>query len=229
MRTTPFALLVAVVIVLSFACGESAPPPEPAAEPEAANPNDQFAGAWTLVRSERRDADGELIGEPREDRVGYIMYDPSGYMGVTLMSNDREPYSEGGPRPEEALAQMGSYASYFGAVHRQRGGGVRDPPSRGEPEPGRRRLRLPAVLHHRRGYAEAPAAGQRGRLALVHHLAAPARSARIGADRHAPAAFRRLPRRVGDPADHGRRAGRRRSVPRRHTSCTRRRDTCPCT
>ena len=114
MRTTPFALLATVVLVLSFACGESAPPAEPAAEPEAANPNDQFAGAWTLVRSERRDADGELIGAPREDRVGYIMYDPSGYMGVTLMSTDREPYSEGGPTAEEALAQMGSYASYFG-------------------------------------------------------------------------------------------------------------------
>jgi hypothetical protein len=114
MRTTPFALLATVVLVLSFACGESAPPAEPAAEPEAANPNDQFAGAWTLVRSERRDADGELIGAPREDRVGYIMYDPSGYMGVTLMSNDREPYSEGGPTPDEALAQLGSYSSYFG-------------------------------------------------------------------------------------------------------------------
>ena len=114
MRTTPFALLAAVVLALSFACGESAPPPEPEPEPEASNPNEQFAGAWSLVRSERRDADGELIGEPREDRVGYIMYDPSGYMGVTLMSNDREPYSEGGPTAEEALAQMGSYASYFG-------------------------------------------------------------------------------------------------------------------
>ena len=114
MRTTPFALLATVVLALSFACGESAPPPEPAAEPEAANPNDQFAGAWTLVRSERRDADGELIGEPREDRDGYIMYDASGYMGVTIMSRDREAYSEGGPTAEEALAQMGSYASYFG-------------------------------------------------------------------------------------------------------------------
>ena len=61
MRTTPFALLAAVILVLSFACGESAPPPEPAAEPEAANPNEQFAGAWALVRSERRDADGELL------------------------------------------------------------------------------------------------------------------------------------------------------------------------
>ena len=114
MRTTPCALLVAVVLALSFACGESAPPPEPAAELEAANPAEQFAGAWSLVRSERRDADGELLGPPREDRVGYILYDPSGHMGVALMANGREPYSEGGPTAEEALAQMGSYASYFG-------------------------------------------------------------------------------------------------------------------
>lgn len=114
MRTTPCALLVAVVLVLSFACGESAPPPGPAAEPAPANPAERFAGAWSLVRSERRDADGELLGPPREDRVGYILYDPSGHMGVALMANGREPYSEGGPTAEEALAQMGSYASYFG-------------------------------------------------------------------------------------------------------------------
>lgn len=114
MRTTPLALLAAAVFVLPLACGEGAPAPEPAAEPEAAHPNERFAGAWTLVRSERRGADGEMIGEPREDRVGYIIYDPSGHMGVALMSDGREPYSEDGPTAEEALAQLGSYASYFG-------------------------------------------------------------------------------------------------------------------
>ncbi len=116
MRTTRFALLATVALTLgvSFACGGSEPVEPPAAEMEAPNPNERFAGAWSLVRSERRDADGELIGEPLEDRVGYIMYDPAGYMGVALMQSDREPYSEGGPTAEEALAQMGSYASYFG-------------------------------------------------------------------------------------------------------------------
>ena len=113
MRTTPFPLLAAGLLALSSACAD-APPPEPAPEPVAASPNERFAGAWTLVRSERRGADGEMIGEPREDRLGYILYDPSGHMGVALMSNDREPYSEDGPTAEEALAQLGSYASYFG-------------------------------------------------------------------------------------------------------------------
>jgi hypothetical protein len=115
MHRTRFAALGLVGLLFLAGCGGSAPAEEAAAEDAAeANPMSRFAGAWSLVRSERRDADGELIGAPREDRVGYIMYDPSGYMGVTLMSNDREPYSEGGPTAEEALAQMGSYASYFG-------------------------------------------------------------------------------------------------------------------
>ena len=116
MRTTRLALLATVTVILgvSFACGGSEPAEPPAMAMEAANPNDRFAGAWSLVRSERRDAAGELIGEPLENRVGYIMYDPAGYMGVALMQPDREPYSEDGPTADEALAQMGSYASYFG-------------------------------------------------------------------------------------------------------------------
>ena len=117
MHRTLFAA-IGVVGLMSLAplagCGGEGPAEEVVEEAAEANPMDRFAGAWSLVRSERRDAEGELVGEPREDRVGYIMYDATGYMGVTLMSPDREPYSEGGPTPEEALAQMGSYSSYFG-------------------------------------------------------------------------------------------------------------------
>ena len=121
MRTTPFALLAPVALVLSLACGEAAPPHEPAAaappsgaSDTAANPNEAFAGAWSLVRIERRDAAGELLAPPVEDRLGYIMYDAAGYMGVTLMRPGRQPYSAGGPTAEEALAQLGTYTSYFG-------------------------------------------------------------------------------------------------------------------
>ena len=116
MPTIRFGSLATVALILgvSFACGGSEPAEPPAEEMEAANPNERFAGAWSLVRSERRDADGEMLGAPVEDRVGYIIYDPAGYMGVALMQPDRQPYAEGGPTAEEALAQMGSYASYFG-------------------------------------------------------------------------------------------------------------------
>ena len=116
MHGTRFAAVGFVGLLFLAGCGGSQPVEEAAgdaAEAEA-NPTSRFAGAWSLVSSERRDADGGLIGEPVEDRVGYIMYDDAGYMGVALMSPGREPYSEGGPTPDEALAQYGSYASYFG-------------------------------------------------------------------------------------------------------------------
>ena len=108
-----------VMGLLTLAGCAEAPPEAEVAEPilasaGAADPMSQFAGAWSLARIERRDADGELTGEPIEDRLGYLIYDNTGYMGVTLMQPDREPYSEGGPTPEEALAQLGSYTSYFG-------------------------------------------------------------------------------------------------------------------
>lgn len=114
------AVLVAVVLTALAGCGGGPAPAEDAVEP---NPMDRFAGAWSLVRSERRGADGALIGEPREDRVGYLMYDATGYMAVTLMAPGREPYSEGGPTADEALAQWGSYTSYFGRYSVNEAGG----------------------------------------------------------------------------------------------------------
>ena len=108
-----------VALVAPAACGESGSTdavadPMPAADVSAADPQSRFAGAWSLARIERRDADGELLSPPIEDRLGYIIYDAAGYMAVTLMRPDREPHSDGGPTPEEALAQLGSFTSYFG-------------------------------------------------------------------------------------------------------------------
>ena len=97
----PFGL---VALVALSACGGGAP----------ANANSQFAGAWTLVKIERFDADGELLEPPIEDRVGYIIYDPAGYMGVTLMQPDRRPRVGNQLTPEEALASYSTYTSYFG-------------------------------------------------------------------------------------------------------------------
>ena len=113
---TPLAVLV---IIAALACG-NAPPPAAGTEPVSVTaasttaPTGRFAGAWSLVRIERRDADGELTAPPIEDRLGYLIYDAAGYMGVTIMRPDREPYSADGPTPDEALAQLGNYTSYFG-------------------------------------------------------------------------------------------------------------------
>ena len=119
MRRSLMALLGVLALVAPSACGESGSTdavadPMPAADVSAADPQTRFAGAWSLTRIERRDADGELVAPPIEDRLGYIIYDAAGYMAVTLMRPDREPYSEGGPTAEEALAQLGSFTSYFG-------------------------------------------------------------------------------------------------------------------
>ena len=119
MRRSLMALLGLLALVTPSACGESGSTdavadPMPAADVSAADPQSQFAGAWSLSRIERRDADGELLSPPTEDRLGYIIYDAAGYMAVTLMRPDREPYSEGGPTAEEALAELGGFTSYFG-------------------------------------------------------------------------------------------------------------------
>jgi len=105
----PKKLITLLGLVLLSACSGSAPDTEVA----AVDAQSQFAGAWTLVKIERLDADGELLAPPTEDQLGYIIYDPAGYMGVTIMQPVREPYA-GQRTPEQALAAYSSYTSYFG-------------------------------------------------------------------------------------------------------------------
>ena len=119
MRRSLMALFGVLALVAPSACGESGSTdavadPMPSADVSPADPQSRFAGAWSLSRIERRDADGELLSPPIEDRRGYLIYDSAGHMAVTLMLPDRELYSEGGPTAEEALAQLGSFTSYFG-------------------------------------------------------------------------------------------------------------------
>ncbi len=78
-----------------------------------------FVGAWSLKRIERRNVEGELLEPPTDDRVGYLIYDEAGYMGVTLMRLNRSPHAmevegRGQPTPEEALQDYSAYTSYFG-------------------------------------------------------------------------------------------------------------------
>jgi len=103
-------LLGLVPLVTVSACDGGVPADDVA----TADPTSQFAGAWSLVKIERSDADGELLAPPIEDRIGYIIYDPAGYMGVTIMQPDRQPYAGNEQTPEEALASYSTYTSYFG-------------------------------------------------------------------------------------------------------------------
>ena len=112
-------LILVGLISAAFACGGSGrtgdPDPDAPASGQALSASEQqLVGAWSLARIERRDAAGDPLGPPVEDRLGYLIYDASGHMSVTLMRPEREPYSAGGPTADEALAQFGSYTSYFG-------------------------------------------------------------------------------------------------------------------
>ena len=69
---------------------------------------------WELVGIERRGADGELLPLDSEDRVGYIMYDPAGYMGVVIQRGSRQAYADVRPTSEEAREALRTYTSYFG-------------------------------------------------------------------------------------------------------------------
>ena len=112
-------LITLLGLVALSACSGSAPDAEAAEETPVVDlatavANSQFAGAWRLVKIERFAASGELLEPPIEDRLGYIIYDPAGYMGVTIMQPDRQPYASNQRTPEEALASYSSYSSYFG-------------------------------------------------------------------------------------------------------------------
>ena len=105
MRRFLVMLLGSVALMVPVGCGDAAPPAEMAelasegADAPATDASNQFAGAWRLVSIERRDADGELVAPLIEDRLGYIIYDASGYMGVTLMQPDRPPFTGDAPTP----------------------------------------------------------------------------------------------------------------------------------
>ena len=78
---------------------------------------DRFVGAWKLVTIEVRNAKGELVPPARgtnQNRLGYIVYDPAGYMAVTIMPVGRKPYAAAQPTDEEARATIAGYTGYFG-------------------------------------------------------------------------------------------------------------------
>jgi hypothetical protein len=78
--------------------------------------NSRFAGVWKLVEQETRDAKGQSVAPAPNTvgRLGYIVYDPAGYMGVTIQSPQRPTFAGRQPTPDEARAALGTYTSYWG-------------------------------------------------------------------------------------------------------------------
>jgi hypothetical protein len=79
--------------------------------------NDRFAGTWKLVSQETRDVNDQVVRPNANNtgRLGYIVYDPAGYMAVTIASPNRAKFAGPQPSPQEARAALGSYTSYWGS------------------------------------------------------------------------------------------------------------------
>jgi hypothetical protein len=79
--------------------------------------NNRFAGTWKLVSQETRDTKGQVVPPAPNTvgRLGYIAYDPSGYMGVTIQSPERAKFAGRQPTPQEARAAISTYTSYWGS------------------------------------------------------------------------------------------------------------------
>ena len=118
-------LLASIGVVVLAGCADTAPPVDNAADrpitdTSTTDPKAPFVGNWELVEVERIGADGERLPTPEppsfgsEGAIGYIMYDPVGYMGVVIMQPGRQPYAGDGSTPGEAVTALNSYTSYFG-------------------------------------------------------------------------------------------------------------------
>jgi len=118
MRIVAFSIVVGMsaLVATHGVAAQRGQPPDPAAVRAA---NNRFAGVWKLVGEETRDAKGQVVppgpNARSGSRIGFITYDPAGYMGVTLAWPGQSPFAGRQPTPQEALAAMGTYNSYWGS------------------------------------------------------------------------------------------------------------------
>jgi hypothetical protein len=97
----------------------NAPSRAPAGKTAAAPLKDRFVGTWKLVGTEQRNAKGEIVpaaasAAGRQNGVGYIIYDPAGYMAVAIMPAGRKKNAGAQATDEEVRAAMQGYTAYFG-------------------------------------------------------------------------------------------------------------------
>ncbi len=76
-----------------------------------------LVGAWKLVSFEMRDDEGQITFPLGRDVRGYIIYTENGYISVSLMSADRQPFARGdmlAGTMEEKERAADTYISYCG-------------------------------------------------------------------------------------------------------------------
>ena len=98
MRAILSVLIVAVGSVTATGFLTSGFPELQAGQPSGAAAGSgtaRFVGTWKLISTEQRDAKGQVIAPatpPPPGRLGFITYDPAGYMGVVIMQGGRQKY-----------------------------------------------------------------------------------------------------------------------------------------
>ena len=109
-------LLGAAGLAGALACGGASGPAGSAPAGEASIPPAQqaLAGAWSLARIEQLGAGGEPVAAPVEGRLGSLVYDASGYLGLTILGPDEADASADGATADEAPAQAFAPVAYFG-------------------------------------------------------------------------------------------------------------------
>ena len=121
MRRHLLALVVSLGLVTSFGFSTAATQGnalsrQPSGKASNGSLKDRFVGTWKLVSIEQRNAKGEVIAPSTAipNRTGYIIYDPAGYVAVTIMPVGRKKYAGPQATDDEAKAAMTGYAAYFG-------------------------------------------------------------------------------------------------------------------
>jgi ABC-type cobalt transport system substrate-binding protein len=129
MRKNVLALVV-VLASVPFLLHESARAQAAGASGQAAKAptkslKSRFAGAWKLVSIETRNAKGDVVppAAGAANRTGYIIYDPAGYVAVSILPVTRTKNAAAQISADEAKAAIGGYAAYFGTFTPDEGGG----------------------------------------------------------------------------------------------------------
>ena len=93
--------------------------------PAAKSLKSRFVGAWKLVSIETRNAKGEVVppAAGAGSRTGYIIYDPAGYVAVSIMPASRKKNAAAQISADEAKAAIAGYAAYFGTFTPDEAGG----------------------------------------------------------------------------------------------------------
>jgi hypothetical protein len=92
--------------------GASAAAPASAAV-QAASDTAKFAGTYTLITTEQKDASGKWVQTPNFNSNGYIIYAPTGQMAVHIQPKIRERMPNP-PTGDAAKAAITGYTAYFG-------------------------------------------------------------------------------------------------------------------